>query len=73
MSQLPVRSLSLLLPVAYLAASFLVHPGPALAQPRVEIPAPHKTPGSEAEMRAALENLRALDLADLGGLRHTAA
>ncbi|MBU1188319.1 MAG: choice-of-anchor D domain-containing protein [Gammaproteobacteria bacterium] len=65
MSQLTVRSLSLLLPVAYLAASFLVHPGVALAQSRVEIPTPHKTPGSEAEMHQALDNLRALNLPEL--------
>jgi len=51
-------------------AVLLITTAPHLAAADIDRspPIPHKTPSTEAEMRAALENLRALDLADLGGL-----
>ncbi len=56
---LPCGMLVLLIAAVPLAAAIDAEPAASI---------PHKAPSTEAEMRAALENLRSLDLSGLGGL-----
>ncbi|NKI36337.1 choice-of-anchor D domain-containing protein [Wenzhouxiangella sp. XN79A] len=57
-----------ILPVGMVVLLFTMAPHLAAADIDRSAPIPHKTPSTEIEMRAALENLHALDLPELDGL-----